>query len=331
MANSFGQMNMISLAPRTLLARSLGILLLAHPLRAADAPSGTPGGWDSTQAKGKHVLYFTKSSGYEHSVVKRPAGGGLSFSEQILTDLGKEHGFVVTCTKDGTVFTPESLAQYDVIVFYTSGLLTEAGTDQTPPMTLAGKTALLNAIMGGKGFVGIHAASDSFHHQPDPPDRSARYVAYGDDIDPYLGMLGAEFIKHGAQQRARIIVTDPQFPGCAPLQDSFALFEEWYTFKDFRPDLHVILAQDTQGMKGVDYQRAPYPDTWARRNGRGRVFYTAMGHREDVWTNPLFQRLLLGGLGWAAGNLEADVTPNIVKVTPGYREIQPPEEPKKKP
>jgi hypothetical protein len=59
------------------------------------------------------------------------------------------------------------------------------------------------------------------------------------------------------------------------------------------------------------------------------VFYTSMGHREDVWTNPRFQNVLLGGLGWAAGNVNADIKPNIETATPGYREIQPREEPKK--
>ena len=112
--------------------------------------------------------------------------------------------------------------------------------------------------------------------------------------------------------------------------NSFAALDEWYTFKDFAKDLHVILVQETKGMKGTDYQRAPFPATWARQHGQGRVFYTSMGHREDVWTNPRFQRVLLGGLGWAAGNVKADVTPNLETATPGHREIQPKEPPKKK-
>jgi hypothetical protein len=286
-----------------------------------------PGGWATT--KGKRVLYFTKSAGFEHSVVKRPTKDQLSHSERILSELGEKYGFAVTCTKDGTVFTPANLAKYDVIVFYTSGVLTEMGTDKNPPMSAAGKEALLDAVRNGKGFVGIHAANDSFHYQPDPPDLSARFIAHGDKVDPYIAMVGGEFIRHGPQQVAKMLVADHRFPGCEDLQESFELTDEWYTFKDFAPDLHVILIQETKGMKGVDYQRAPFPATWARLHGKGRVFYTSMGHREDVWTNARFQRILLGGLGWAAGNVQADVTPNIDKVTPGYREIQPKEEPKK--
>jgi type 1 glutamine amidotransferase len=76
-------------------------------------------------------------------------------------------------------------------------------------------------------------------------------------------------------------------------------------------------------MKGVDYQRPPFPYTWARTHGRGRVFYTGLAHREDVWTNPIFHDLILGGLGWAAGNVDADVSPNLQAATPGYSQIQP--------
>ncbi len=69
----------------------------------------------------------------------------------------------------------------------------------------------------------------------------------------------------------------------------------------------------------------PYPGTWARMHGQGRVFYTSMGHREDVWTNEeYFQPIVLGGLAWALGRVDADVTPNISKVTPGANVLPPP-------
>ena len=68
--------------------------------------------------------------------------------------------------------------------------------------------------------------------------------------------------------------------------------------------------QETKGMKGAMYQRPAYPSTWARRHGKGRVFYTSMGHREDVWTDAAFTTLLMGGLAWATGTVEADVKSN---------------------
>src|SRR5579871_4306089 len=79
-------------------------------------------------ARKRHILCFTKSASFEHSAVKR-TGGKLSLAEQMLTDLGVQHGFDVTCTKDGTVFTPDNLARYDAFYFYTTGDLTTAGTD----------------------------------------------------------------------------------------------------------------------------------------------------------------------------------------------------------
>jgi type 1 glutamine amidotransferase len=310
---------------KSLFGLVLGLISTGSMLNAA-----TPGGWDQVDAaRPKRILYFTKSSGFEHSVVKRPSPAELSHSEKILTELGQKHGFIVDCTKDGGVFTTQNLARYDVIVFFVSGMLTQEGTDKTPPMTLEGKKDLLNAINKGKGFVGIHAANDAFHFQPDPEDRSERFKSHGDKVDPFIAMLGGEFIRHGDQQAPKIEVVDPNFPGTEGLKDSFKLQDEWYTFKDFATDMHVILVMDTKGMKGIDYQRAPFPSTWARQQGKGRVFYTAMGHREDVWTNPLFQNILLGGLGWSAGNVNANLTPNIEKVTPGFREIQPKDAPRK--
>ncbi|MBP8261194.1 MAG: ThuA domain-containing protein [Verrucomicrobia bacterium] len=306
-------------------AAALAIAWAAFPCQLSSAESA-PGGW--SRSPGKRILYFTKSSGFEHSVVKRPASGDLSHSEKVLTDLGRQHGFAVTCTKDGRIFSSPDLASFDVFVFYTSGMLTEPGTDKQPPMTPEGKQALLDAIRRGKGFVGVHAANDSFHVQPDPSDKSSRFKAYGDKVDPFIAMLGGEFIRHGPQQVATMRVADPRFPGLDGVPERFDSLDEWYTFKDFAPDLHVILVQETRGMKGIDYQRAPFPATWARRHGQGRVFYTSMGHREDVWTHPRFQRILLGGLGWAAGNVDADVPATIDTVTPGHREIQPETEPK---
>src|SRR5262249_42658175 len=87
--------------------------------------------------------------------------------------------------------------------------------------------------------------------------------------------------------------------------------EEWYSLKNFAPDLHVILVQDTKGMKNLDYERPPFPATWARKHDKGRVFFTSMGHRDDVWQNKkTFQPLLLGALAWATGNVQAQIPAN---------------------
>ncbi|MEI9963302.1 MAG: ThuA domain-containing protein [Limisphaerales bacterium] len=234
-------------------------------------------------AKIKKVLFFSKSSGYEHSVIKRN-GNELSFAEKILADLGPKHGIEFVFSKDGSLFAPEYLAQFDAYLFYTTGDLTNSGEDKNPPMTPAGKAALLAAIENGKGFIGIHSATDTFHTPKSSP--TGLY-------DSYIQMLGGEFIVHGQQQKAKLRLVDMKFPGFQNAGMEIELMEEWYSLKNFADDLHILLVQEPGGMTGAPYQRAPYPSTWARMHGKGRVFYTAMGHREDVWTNPLFRKFFL--------------------------------------
>ena len=277
--------------------------------------------------KTKKILFFSKSSNFEHAVIKRK-DGQPSFVEKILAELGPKHGIEFTCSKDGSLFTPEYLAQFDAFMFYTSGDLTAAGKDGNPPMTPAGKAAFLEAIKNGKGFIGTHSATDTFHtgetaETDTNRPRTWRYRNLGDKADPYTRMIGAEFIIHSVQQNAKMTVADNKFPGLENRGSSFELMDEWYTLTDFSRDLHVLLVQETAGMTGIPYQRPPYPATWARMHGKGRVFYTSMGHREDVWTNPVFQEILFGGIAWATGNVDADATPNIETVTPDCWKLPP--------
>jgi type 1 glutamine amidotransferase len=286
-------------------------------------------------AKKKSVLIFTKSSGFEHSVIKTTEGRP-SILEQAVKTLGEQHGFEVTATKDGRVFDtanrdsakhdPPDFRKYSAVLFFTTGDLTKPGTDGNPPMSPAGKQALLDAIHSGLGFAGVHAATDTFHTEPDPEDRSNRYIAHGDQQDPYLRMLGAEFITHGSTPRlqaANLIVKDAKFPGLEGVTSPVNFTEEWYSLKDFVPDLHVILALDTAGMKGEPYQRAAYPATWARMLGKGRVFYTAIGDRPENWSNQFFLNLLAGGIRWSIGDAKASLTHNLAQATPGFAEIPP--------
>jgi type 1 glutamine amidotransferase len=279
---------------------------------------------EETANKPKKILFFSKSSGYEHSVIKQQ-NGGPGFAPKILAELGAKHGIEFTFSKDGSLFNPEYLAPFDAFFFYTTGDLTSPGKDKNPPMTAAGKAAFLDAIKQGKGFIGTHSATDTFQTGEsggvELKSRADRYHNYGDKADPYVRMIGAEFIIHEKQQVTKMRVADAKFPGMA--QDDFSLMEEWYSFADFSNDLHVLLVQETKGMTGLPYQRPAYPATWARMHGKGRVFYTSMGHREDVWTNPLFQKILLGGIAWALREVNADVTSNVEKVAPGYLTLPP--------
>jgi len=161
------------------------------------------------------------------------------------------------------------------------------------------------AIAAGKPFVGIHTGTDTF--------RSA-------GVDPYIAMIGAEFLTHDAQQEATMKVVSPDFPGMQGLGKEFAVHDEWYSMCKFANDLHVILLQETAGMKGRAYRRPPSPATWARMQGKGRVFSTSMGH-DNIWKKDIFRQVLLGGIAWALGNAEADVTPNIAVVAPGANQL----------
>jgi type 1 glutamine amidotransferase len=296
---------------RRALLRSTGAAALAAGL--ARVPYGwaapVPGG------KKKHLLVFTRSQGFQHPVVE-VKGGKPCLVDTIWTELAAKHNFEVTCTKDGRIFLPETLAKFDAFFFYTTGDLTVVESkDGSPPMPKEGKKALLDAVAAGKGFIGSHCASDTFH-SPGTDDPLKKWSNQDKQTaDPFIQMLGGEFIKHDDQQKAWMRVVDSRFPGATGLTD-FQMHEEWYSLKNFAPDLHVILVQDTRGMDGPSYQRPKFPATWARMHGKGRVYYTSMGHREDVWANPLFQNLLLGALSWVTGEVDADVTPNLQAVTP---------------
>jgi type 1 glutamine amidotransferase len=264
----------------------------------------------------KRVLMYTRSVEFEHDCVRRKKGQKLSLAENIVTELGSKHGFDVVCEKDGRVFLSNDFPKFDGFVFETQGDLTaEKCKDGSPPMPAEGKKALLKAIASGKGFVGCHCASDTFHSEGRRNRNQDR-----DKLDPYIAMLGGEFIKHGRQQKAWQRVADNKFPGLKGVED-FELHEEWYALKNFAADLHVILVQDTKGMVDAEYQREKFPATWARMHEKGRVFFTSMGHRDDVWKNELFQKILLGGLSWSLGLVNADIPPNLKDACPKAGEL----------
>jgi len=259
------------------------------------------------EPKRKRLLYFTASVGFEHTPVVCK-DGQPSFSDRVMTEFGRRGGFDVECTKDGRVFDGD-LDRFDAFAFYTCGNFLQPGMHNTPPMSPAAKQRLLDAVAAGKGFVGFHSTSFTI------PSK-------GSDIDPFLAMLGGEFITHGAPQEAALILVPP-FPGASDLgcAEGLSFTDEWYAQKNFPKDLHVILVQETRYLKGDCYRRPDYPSTWARKHGKGRVFYTSLGHFNEIWANPFFQAITMGGLSWALGNAQADVKPNIDKVTPHANQL----------
>jgi type 1 glutamine amidotransferase len=247
------------------------------------------GGFTSAQSTAAEepvkVLYLTKSSGFEHSVVQREKGQ-LAWSEKIMVELGAKNNMLVVPTKDAGLINADVLKQFDVVQFYTTGDLTQPSKDNGAPMSAAGREALIQWIKNGGGFAGMHTSADTFH-----------------EFEPYLKMVGGEFATHGQQEVAKVSVVKDH-PIVSHIGESMELQDEWYIFKNVTHTFTPLLMLETKGMKQAAYNSIdPYAITWIEENGNGRVFCTALGHREDVWTNPKFQDLLVKGIKWAAKKL----------------------------
>ena len=238
----------------------------------------------AASAQQKKVLFLTKSSGFQHSVITRDPKDPMkpAWAEKILIDLGKQSGYEVTITKDADVFNdPQTYKTYDVFAFYTTGDLTKASDKKArdgklihteKPMSAEGKAMLLQAIKDGKGLIGFHCASDTFHSPNFNQGAGGSKFGRSEQVDLFIDCIGGEFCGHQDQAYATMKFVSPDFPGLRGFKD-FTMFEEWYSLKNFNPDLHVVLVQDTastknqRGERQSDYQRPDYPSTWARQNG----------------------------------------------------------------
>jgi len=224
------------------------------------------------------VLYFTHSAGFRHEVIP--------LSREVLQRLGESTGaFTVTATEDAGVFTTENLRGYGAVAFYTTGEL---------PMTDAGKAAFLAFVRSGRGFIGIHSATDTFYLWPD-----------------YLKLIGGYFNDHPWHQGVTIEVADPSSPLVAFLGTSLQIEDEIYQISDFDyRGSRVLLRLDpvsvdlTKG--GVHRRFYGWPLAWTRSYGKGRVFYTALGHDAAVWRDPRYQQMLLNAVLWSMGRSPDD-------------------------
>lgn len=251
------------------------------------------------------ILCLTKSSGFEHSVIQRDASG-TSHAERILTEIANEIGAEITCTKDASLINKANLENYDVVIFYTSGNLTEPGTDGFPSMAPTGVEELLAWIRGGGGFLGFHAASDSFRSTDDTPT-------------PYIQMLGGEFVTHGAQFTGTIKKVSPNHPAVISLPETWDIQDEWYLFRHLdKENMHILalLQPGKERQKQKMYNIPDYPMIWCRTFDKGRILYNGMGHREDVWEHPTFKALIKDHLRWVKGEGPADSEPNYASVAP---------------
>jgi uncharacterized protein len=219
------------------------------------------------------LLYFTMSAGYPHEVI--PA------SREVMRQLGAASpGFEITESVDVAVFTAENLRRYGAVMFFTTGEL---------PMTETQRAAFMGFVRRGGGFLGVHSATDTFYQWPE-----------------YGKLVGGYFDQHPWHQTVRIDVADRTDPLVSFLVPSIELNDEIYQIRDFdERRSHVLLRLDPTSvdLTRENVHRHPYgwPLAWTRAYGKGRVFYTALGHEEGVWRDLAFQRMLRNAVSWAMG------------------------------
>jgi type 1 glutamine amidotransferase len=223
----------------------------------------------------KKLLVITESKGFVHPVVKRGKDDALSLVEKTFIEWGNKSGlFEATVSQDSRKdITAENLKNFDAVWFYTTGEL---------PLSDVQKADLLDFVRSGKGFGGCHSAADTFY----------KWKEYGE-------LIGAYFAGHPpGYQKIRVIVEDTKHPATKHLGESFAIEDEIYQYKEpySRKSLNVLMRIDPESHKNVWRKDGDNPLAWTREYGKGRVFYTALGHAEHVWRDQRYQDHVLGGL-----------------------------------
>ena len=273
------------------------------------------GGWFTAVAPaegGVRVLFLSKSSGFEHSSIAR-RHGHASPVDEVLKQIAGANDWGLVSTKNASLISAAELANLDAVVFYTTGDLTQAGTKQglfggdgETPMKPDGVADLTRWVENGGALLGFHSAADTFHDPSGAPS-------------PYIRLLGGEFLTHGRQFPGKLRVVDADHPTMAHIPQDWTLLDEWYAFKNMDVErVHVLALLDTSSdpYGQETYKREPYPVIWCASVGKGRVFYNAMGHREETWDDPRFQQAFVDALNWAVGKAPLDAEPNFESVVP---------------
>jgi type 1 glutamine amidotransferase len=278
----------------------------------------------SAHAAPKRILVVCVTAGFRHSAIE--------LGTSVITQIGKDTGLYTVDVIDVNPNAPEfkgadgkidaeklkaantaaladklsaeGLKQYDAVFFNST----------TGNLPLPDVDAFLAWIKSGKGFIGVHASTDTFGGQT--------------PLHPYSQMIGAVFKTHGAQVEVEAINQDPKHPACKHLPATFKVFDEIYQLNGFdRSTVHGLLTLDKHPNNKTP---GDYPIAWCKNYGKGRVFYTSLGHREDVWdpnwkdkngarkNSPevakAFQQHLQGGIKWALGLAKGDAKPQTKRV-----------------
>jgi len=252
---------------RVIGAACLGVFFLAGACSSGEPTVGPSATSQPPATRGApiRVLMITATAGFRHDSI--PA------ARQVMASLSASTGeFTVMVTEDLSTISASSLTAYDVIVFaLTSGEL---------EFTNVQRAAITEFVAGGRGFIGIHSASDTLYGWPD-----------------YGRLVGAYFKEHPWTQQGTVIVENQAHPATAGLGERFTLLEEFYTFRDNpRGRVQVLLRLDPMSVGSA----GDYPLAWVQSFGAGRAYYNALGHFSETWTDPRFQRQVVGAIRWTA-------------------------------
>lgn len=217
------------------------------------------------------VMVVTHTEGFRHS--------SIAIAETTIAQLGAQNNlfdvtFCRTADDVRRMLTPDGLRDVQAVFF----------ANTTGNLGIPDMAAFLAWIGDGHAFLGAHSASDTYHDDP-----------------RYLDMLGNEFLTHGNQADVDAVIENAAHPAVAPLGPRYRVFDEIYRFvSNNRGRVDILLSLDRTPADGLPDQNQPgdLPLAWSRSYGGGRVFYTALGHREEVWQDARFRQHLLGALRW---------------------------------
>jgi type 1 glutamine amidotransferase len=254
--------------------------------------------------KPRKLLVYSVTRGYRHKSI--PTG------KTALRILGQKTGaFEAVISDDMVNFEPEKIHDFDAICFLnTTKDVFKPDKDEWKKMDPAARKkaeekekrlqkSLIDFLKSGKGFVGIHAATDTYYS----------WSEYGE-------MIGGYFDGHpwnaGTPVSIMVEKGQEQHPCCAHLEGNNLNFkEEIYQFKaPYDPKkLHMLLRLDPEQTDISKGKRADedYGVSWIKHHGQGRVFYCSLGHNNHIFANPQVLEHYLKGIQWALGDLEAEV------------------------
>lgn len=211
------------------------------------------------------LLVFSKTTGFRHDAIP--------VARQAILEIALENEWSATFTEDAGWFEESRLSTYKGIVFM---LTTGDVLNDTQ------QAAMQKFIERGGGYVGIHAASDTEYDWP-----------------WYGKLVGAYFKSHPAIQTAIVAIEDQKHPSTSFLPRFWSRKDEWYDFRSNpRPDVQVLATVDESTYKGGQMGK-DHPIMWCREVGKGRSWYTAMGHTKESYTEKPFRRMLGEGIRWS--------------------------------